>query len=190
MALTLLTSGQLGWLSYLSKGVEPTTNRALYPASACAGHDAPLRFLASRLHLVSFATASDVTMMRHFLRHYTALGVPPAHMLVHVFARGGGGGGGGGGGSATRAGSGGDAVLRLLHEAGATRSVLLDVPYNDSYKLQLINAHQHGHQSGCRVGEPQRASSGSSDCIRRLGVMHSGEGAQHTQVPPRGRAWP
>merc|ERR1719272_1847374 len=51
-------------------------------------------------------------------------------MLVHVFARG---------SAATRAG--GAAVLELLHGAGATRSVLLDAPYNDSFKLELINAH-------------------------------------------------
>ena len=130
MALGVLM-GPLGWTSYLSRGADPTTNRALFPATACDGNEAPLRFLASRLHLVSFATASDLTMMRHFLRHYTRLGVAPAHMLVHVFARGADAHGGGGG----------RAVLDLLHEAGARRSVLLEVPYNDSFKLQLINAH-------------------------------------------------
>eukprot|EP00964_Phaeocystis_antarctica_P103637 scaffold68892_cov52-Phaeocystis_antarctica.AAC.3 len=45
-------------MSFLSKGAAPTTNRAVFgevaSSSSCA---APLRFLAPRLHLVSFVTA-------------------------------------------------------------------------------------------------------------------------------------
>ena len=114
-----------GWPSFLSKGAAPTTNRALFGAagSSC---EAPLKFLAPRLHLVSFATADDLAMLRHFVAHYTRLGLAPAHMLVFVFAA---------------AGSGGDALVQALHAHGATQSRLMTERYNDSYKLELINAH-------------------------------------------------
>ena len=117
----------LGWISFLSKGAAPTTNRAIFgEASDASSCEAPLRFLAPRLHLISFATAADQLMLRHFVDHYTSLGLAPARMLVFVFAPAGGGG---------------EALVEMLHTDGAAQSRLVTAAYNDSFKLQLINGH-------------------------------------------------
>lgn len=106
--MLLPTAAVLGWISFLSKGAAPTTNRAVFgEVAGSSSCQAPLRFLAPRLHLISFATATDQLMLRHFVDHYTSLGLAPARMLVFVFAPAGGGG---------------EALVEMLHTHGATQS--------------------------------------------------------------------
>ena len=128
MAVVLVpTIPLLGWMSFLSKGAAPTTNRAVFgEVAGSSSCEAPLRFLAPRLHLISFATAADQLMLRHFVDHYTSLGLAPARMRVFVFAPTGGGG---------------EALVEMLHTRGMTQSRLVTAAYNDSFKLQLINDH-------------------------------------------------
>ena len=121
----LLPQAALAWPSFLSGGVVPTTNRALFGAAADC--EAPLAFLAPRLHLISFATGDDLLMVRHFVSHYSRLGVTPGHMRFFVFGSGSGSGGG-------------EAVVRYLHAHGAVQSRLMTTRYNDTYKLSLINS--------------------------------------------------
>ena len=60
-------------------------------SSSSSGESAPveatcsLRFLASRLFLVSFLASTESDVAWHFIRHYMdAVGVPPAHMRLFV----------------------------------------------------------------------------------------------------------
>ena len=44
----------------------------------------PLAFLAAQLHVFTMIPSTDETLMRHWLAHYTALGVRPSHIQVLV----------------------------------------------------------------------------------------------------------
>lgn len=111
------------WYSYLDRGTGPTTNKALFGAAASCR--APLRFMADRLYLFSFATGADLTMIKHFMDHYVRLGVAPSRM--HFFVSG----------------EDPEPVLHHLHSQGAIRSRTVPHRYNDSYRLSIVNQFLH-----------------------------------------------
>ena len=117
-----------GWYSYATRDqlARPTSNLAIYRESSWKHCGAPLQPLRSLIHLCSFATAKDGTMLRFFLQHYIdRLGLLPEQMSFHVFA------------SAQE----GKPIVELLRQRGVAQVQTVQTPFNDALKLELINRY-------------------------------------------------
>lgn len=105
--------------------------KALDSVTPTVCSDAPLQFLNQSLHLFSFFSSHDHALLRHFLRHYIALGVPAAsgriHLVTHVAP-------------ANRVGA--APVRSVLNELGVPRGALhvYEGNYSDVVKIETANA--------------------------------------------------
>ena len=138
------------WYAYFTRDarfpIVPTSNAAIFKPLDWSRCNEVLRPMARRIYLISFATDQDGAMMSHFLTHYIdRLGLLPSPMRVYVFAipRGQG----------LRSRRASD-VMHLLEQRGVHQAELLHLPYNDSYRISLVNARLRELPAGSWVTTP------------------------------------
>ena len=143
----VFSHASFSWYSYFTRDVQvpvyPTTNAAIFRPLNWSRCPIPLQSMAPRIYLCSFATDQDGAMLSHFLIHYIdRLGLLPTQMRIYIFAIP------QGEGLRER-----PDVMEMLKQRG-TQAQLLRMPFNDTYKLELLNAFLRALPSGAWITSP------------------------------------